>query len=161
VNKKTGRFEDDEGCDEFFPPQDTNSKRHPSEKGRPPHHRSTHGKEEDDDDEEYYSDDDGRREYDGEEDFDEDEEEVVANFGRGGSKKPIKYRDDDYEFGEYGFPDDGYDYTKHFKPTGGGGVYIPAVRTFLSRLVAMGLPNLVHITISLLIVFYFSSSICL
>lgn len=30
------------------------------------------------------------------------------------------FRPHDYELGEYGFPDDGYDYKQHFVPMGGG-----------------------------------------
>jgi hypothetical protein len=35
------------------------------------------------------------------------------------------FRPDDYELGEYGFPDDGYDYSQHFS-TMGGGKFLPA-----------------------------------
>lgn len=39
-----------------------------------------------------------------------------------------KYLRRDYEYGEFGFPDDGYDYSKHFKPIGGGGgVFMDAI----------------------------------
>lgn len=38
------------------------------------------------------------------------------------------YKAKDYELGEYGFPDDGYDYSKHFRTIGGGGgVFMDAV----------------------------------
>ncbi|PXF48431.1 Protein LTV1-like [Gracilariopsis chorda] len=38
------------------------------------------------------------------------------------------YKRVDYEYGEYGFPDDGYDYSQHFRPIGGaGGVFMDAV----------------------------------
>lgn len=38
-----------------------------------------------------------------------------------------QYKTEEYELGEYGFPDDGYDYSKHFRSIGGGGgVYIDA-----------------------------------
>ena len=30
------------------------------------------------------------------------------------------YRQDDFAFGEYGFEDDGYDYSQHFRPRGQG-----------------------------------------
>eukprot|EP01101_Sappina_pedata_P006782 TRINITY_DN3468_c0_g1_i3.p1 TRINITY_DN3468_c0_g1~~TRINITY_DN3468_c0_g1_i3.p1 ORF type:complete len:477 (-),score=245.65 TRINITY_DN3468_c0_g1_i3:107-1537(-) len=30
------------------------------------------------------------------------------------------YRQDDFEFGEFGFPDDGYDYSQHFRASAGG-----------------------------------------
>ncbi|KAI0562758.1 Low temperature viability protein [Gracilaria domingensis] len=43
------------------------------------------------------------------------------------------YNKRDYELGEFGFPDDGYDYSQHFRPIGGGGgVFMDAVT---------GLPN--------------------
>ena len=35
------------------------------------------------------------------------------------------YNRRDWELGEYGFPDDGFDYSKYFKPIGGGaGVFV-------------------------------------
>lgn len=43
------------------------------------------------------------------------------------------YKSHDFELGEYGFPDDGYDYSQHFRAIGGGGgVFIDAYT---------GLPN--------------------
>lgn len=43
------------------------------------------------------------------------------------------YKSRDFELGEYGFPDDGYDYSQHFRTIGGGGgVFIDAYT---------GLPN--------------------
>lgn len=43
------------------------------------------------------------------------------------------YKSNDFELGEYGFPDDGYDYSQHFRAIGGGGgVFIDAYT---------GLPN--------------------
>eukprot|EP01102_Stenamoeba_stenopodia_P010437 TRINITY_DN3146_c0_g2_i1.p1 TRINITY_DN3146_c0_g2~~TRINITY_DN3146_c0_g2_i1.p1 ORF type:complete len:549 (-),score=224.79 TRINITY_DN3146_c0_g2_i1:113-1759(-) len=99
-----GEFEDDEEEEMFQPNQGKNERGNHNNSKR-------NGKEEDFSDEE----------------LDEDEEEMLAAMGGyKPTKKTTKYRDDDYEFGEYGFPDDGYDYTKHFKPTGGGGVYIPS-----------------------------------
>lgn len=50
----------------------------------------------------------------------------VSEFGQ-------EYDTIDYELGEYGFPEDGYNYSKHFKTIGGGGgVFMDA---------ATGLPN--------------------
>lgn len=44
------------------------------------------------------------------------------------SDEEQQYRRADYEYGEYGFPDDGYDYSQHFRPIGGaGGVFMDAV----------------------------------
>lgn len=37
------------------------------------------------------------------------------------SQWDTEYSRGDYELGEFGFPNDGYDYSKHFKPIGGGG----------------------------------------
>lgn len=40
----------------------------------------------------------------------------------------VSYRKADFELGEFGFADDGYDYSKHFKTIGGsGGVFMDAV----------------------------------
>lgn len=42
----------------------------------------------------------------------------------------LPYERSTFELGEYGFVDDGYDYSKHFKKIGGkGGVFIPAATT--------------------------------
>lgn len=39
-----------------------------------------------------------------------------------------EYKKNNFELGEFGFPDDGYDYSKHFKTIGGGGgVFMDAV----------------------------------
>lgn len=37
-----------------------------------------------------------------------------------------RFRQDDFAFGEYGFEDDGYDYTQHFRPRGNGR-FVPAI----------------------------------
>lgn len=44
------------------------------------------------------------------------------------SQWDAEYSRREYEYGEFGFPEDGYDYSKHFKPIGGGGgVFMDAV----------------------------------
>jgi protein LTV1 len=64
-------------------------------------------------------------------DDDEDEEEEEEEKPKVGEKpkeqrKRLKYRADDYEYGDLGFPDDGYDYSQHFKKHDGESVFITA-----------------------------------
>eukprot|EP01088_Endostelium_zonatum_P000477 TRINITY_DN1072_c3_g1_i1.p1 TRINITY_DN1072_c3_g1~~TRINITY_DN1072_c3_g1_i1.p1 ORF type:complete len:685 (-),score=262.74 TRINITY_DN1072_c3_g1_i1:2-1903(-) len=60
-----------------------------------------------------------------ERDYDDDDEQDYYNGNRSNNnnikKQPRdkEYRNE-YELGEYGFPDDGYDYSQHFKQIGGG-----------------------------------------
>jgi hypothetical protein len=46
---------------------------------------------------------------------DEEEDDEQRDFAPVGN-----FRKDDFALGEYGFPDDGYDYAQHFAPLGGG-----------------------------------------
>lgn len=46
------------------------------------------------------------------------------------SEQELSYERKEFELGEFGFPDDGYDYSKHFKPMGSvGAVFIAAPNT--------------------------------
>lgn len=59
--------------------------------------------------------------------------EVSQTHGNVIDDGEYEYAARDYELGEYGFPDDGYDYSQHFRTIGGGGgVFIDA---------QTGLPN--------------------
>jgi hypothetical protein len=56
---------------------------------------------------------------DGWEDEDEHKKQPNGKAGEVGVRIG-NFRANDYALGEYGFPDDGYDYTKHFRVPGGG-----------------------------------------
>eukprot|EP01112_Ceratiomyxa_fruticulosa_P003126 TRINITY_DN13513_c0_g1_i1.p1 TRINITY_DN13513_c0_g1~~TRINITY_DN13513_c0_g1_i1.p1 ORF type:complete len:172 (-),score=67.28 TRINITY_DN13513_c0_g1_i1:23-538(-) len=55
--------------------------------------------------------------------LDEEDEGIFDDAEEEGSSSRKKEVDFQWEVGEYGFPDDGYDYTQHFRPIGGG-VYV-------------------------------------
>mmetsp|Transcript_9161 Transcript_9161/g.27582 ORF Transcript_9161/g.27582 Transcript_9161/m.27582 type:complete len:465 (-) Transcript_9161:1075-2469(-) len=54
-----------------------------------------------------------------------DPEEV----GKRNEEEGYEYNRNEWELGEYGFPDDGHDYSQHLKE-GGDGVFVPANKTF-------------------------------
>lgn len=62
-----------------------------------------------------------------------DEADALTGNVRGTDDLSTSYKACDYEYGEFGFPEDGYDYSKHFRTIGGGG------GVFMSA--ATGLPD--------------------
>lgn len=56
------------------------------------------------------------------------DESALLQGGRAGEvgAQVGNFRADDFSLGEYGFPDDGYDYSQHFAPMGGGQFFAAA-----------------------------------
>jgi len=69
---------------------------------------------------------DANEEIEDDEDDEDDEKKEEPKIGEKPKeqKQRLKYRPDDYEYGDLGFPDDGYDYSQHFKKHDGEAVFI-------------------------------------